>query len=124
MLYCYTDPVRQAVPVAVFGLKHRMADKTANHEKDYTYKCSPSEVDHPDLNKLPADDVPDKVPGEKARNGDQNIDKDRKNIPAKDQVGYTAVKCRDQQNKKDRLKCHTTLPHSRNNIYIKYYNSD
>ena len=70
-----------------------MADKSADHEKNDTQKSSPAKVDHPHLNKLPADDIPDKMPDKKTCNGDQDINENRKDISAENQVGHTAIKC-------------------------------
>ena len=93
MPYLTGEPLRYRIGLGGRFSEHRMTDKASHHEENYTHKGSPAEVDHPNLDQFPSNDVSDKVTDKESGNSDQDIDENGKDVPAKDQMGHAAVKC-------------------------------
>ena len=83
-----------------------MTDEAAHQQKNDADRGSPSEIDHAQLDEFSADHISQKMPGKEPGNGDQDVHKDRKHIPARDQMKNTAVKSRDNENEKNCLYSH------------------
>ena len=69
-----------------------MADQASDKEKNKTAETAETEIDHAQANEFPADDVGEKMSGEKAEQRDDDIDKNGKDVAAGDQMEQAAVK--------------------------------